>query len=507
MSKKLWFIFEENHHIGPFTTAELIQKIESGQLSEEDQLWYEGLPAWQDLASFAEFTGFFLPPLPPLPFDKIEVEPFPPMPAPPEIEDGPEADDLPPPLPPLPIEADTIVEDDEDEDEGEDLDEDENEDDVSDEDLTSPAHILGPDVDQEKTSAPQILIISSVFLSSIIILVTLFFYRQGLELSPEFFELRPQDTEQMASLVSEPKSLNDFVDITPPFLLRLSRDGRFLIGATSLKGNFHAQIKLVSVDGEILSQKPIMIESEGVLTNHKVIFDELVLVLGTGFVSGKYNYTITLKPALMDARLLRVSESFPWLKNLLETQEMKGEIEIKGLELFTRNSEEDFLKELQQFTLQKNLERIKPMQDRLEVYRTFGMLMSRLGELYKDVLNTVRRPEHVDRLEMRYGEEIGPLLQSLILENYQLGQDTRLKGDLEEAETYDRLVDFGKQIGALVSDMVTTTKRSRSFNLAARQRLLKLFEDRLDNLQEDLKNRLEFLEKEIATQRAAASSS
>ena len=487
MSKKLWFVFEENHHIGPFTTLEVIQKIESGELGEENQLWYEGLPAWQELGSFAEFSTLFLPPLPPLP---IELTPPPPMPLS-EIDEDDEGD-LPPPLPPLPeIETD-----------GSDFDDDEEEDEN---DFTSPAHVLAGEKDTDKKRSSQVLIAVSVLVSFFIILVTLYFYRQGLGALPEFYELRANDTELMKSLVKEPKQLAEFDNLAPPFLLRLSRDGRYLVGATPLKGNFHAQISLVSVDSEVLSQKSIVMQSEGVLTNHKVSFDELVLVQGTGFVSGRYDYKITLKPALMDARLLRVSESFPWLKSLLEAQSTKINLEIEGRELFSKGSEEEFLKELEQFYTQINSERIKPMQDRLEVYRTFGMLMTRLGDVYKEVLNTVRRPEHVDRLEMKYGEEIGPLLQSLILENYQLGQDTRLKGDLEEAETYDRLVDFGKQIGALVSDMVTTTKRSRSFNLAARERLLKLFEDRLENLQKDLQNRLVFLEKEIETQSTASS--
>ncbi len=497
MSKKLWFVFEENHHIGPFTTIEVIQKIESGELGEEDQLWYEGLPAWQVVKSFNEFTHLFLPPLPPLPFEAMDEEfPLPPMPPVEEIEESEIEDDLPPPLPPLPeveqaeeLEESDLATDGEEE-----------------SDLTSPAHIIPTESDLEKRRPSQLLIAASVIVSFFIILVTLYFYRQGLGASPEFYELRANDTELMKSLVKEPKLLTEFEKSTPPFLLRLSRDGRFLVGATALKGNYHAQISLVSVDGEVLSQKTIMMQSEGILTNHKVSFGELVLVQGTGFVSGRYDYKISLTPALMDARLFRVLERFPWLKGFIETQPTKNAIEIQGRELFSKSSEEDFLKELAQFSQQINLERIKPMQDRVEVYRTFGMLMTRLGEVYKEVLNTVRRPEHVDRLEMKYGEEIGPLLQSLILENYQLGQDTRLKGDLEEAETYDRLVDFGKQIGALVSDMVTTTKSSRSFNLAARERLLKLFEDRLANLQKDLQNRLAFLEKEIEIQGAASSS-
>lgn len=89
MSNKIWFLFKDNHHIGPFSTQEVKEKFDAGEFSTSIPVWREGDPQWIPLANQTELASFVipteiveLPPLPPLPDEVYEdtvpgQDPFP----------------------------------------------------------------------------------------------------------------------------------------------------------------------------------------------------------------------------------------------------------------------------------------------------------------------------------------------------------------------------------------------------------------------------------------------
>ncbi|NDH91467.1 MAG: DUF4339 domain-containing protein [Flavobacteriia bacterium] len=41
-----WFIFKEDHHLGPFTADTLLTMLEEREVSENVLVWKEGFDAW-----------------------------------------------------------------------------------------------------------------------------------------------------------------------------------------------------------------------------------------------------------------------------------------------------------------------------------------------------------------------------------------------------------------------------------------------------------------------------
>ena len=50
-----WFIFKEDHHLGPFTADTLLLMLEEHQVSENVLVWKEGFDAWLPLKDCPEF--------------------------------------------------------------------------------------------------------------------------------------------------------------------------------------------------------------------------------------------------------------------------------------------------------------------------------------------------------------------------------------------------------------------------------------------------------------------
>lgn len=72
-----WFIFKEDHHLGPFSVDALLTMLEDQEVSENVLVWKEGFDAWLPLKECPEFQVFEEdegpPPLPPLPIEEEEI--------------------------------------------------------------------------------------------------------------------------------------------------------------------------------------------------------------------------------------------------------------------------------------------------------------------------------------------------------------------------------------------------------------------------------------------------
>ncbi len=76
-----WFIFKEDHHLGPFSASTLLDMLEDQEVSENVLVWKEGFDAWLPLKDCPEFQLYDddeedvgPPPLPPLPFEEEEFD-------------------------------------------------------------------------------------------------------------------------------------------------------------------------------------------------------------------------------------------------------------------------------------------------------------------------------------------------------------------------------------------------------------------------------------------------
>ena len=57
--KKVWYIFSEDHHLGPFEVREIAQKLKDGGVSRKALLWKEGMKDWVILEKIPDFHSLF----------------------------------------------------------------------------------------------------------------------------------------------------------------------------------------------------------------------------------------------------------------------------------------------------------------------------------------------------------------------------------------------------------------------------------------------------------------
>jgi len=60
-SDKKWFVYVEDHHEGPFTSAEVQQKVQQGSVRSDQFVWSEGMQDWKAMAEVPEFVGLVGP--------------------------------------------------------------------------------------------------------------------------------------------------------------------------------------------------------------------------------------------------------------------------------------------------------------------------------------------------------------------------------------------------------------------------------------------------------------
>jgi primosomal protein N'' len=448
MSKKLWFIFENDHHIGPFETEQMIEKISRGELLEHHPIWSEGLATWTKAQEIEPFDFYFFPPdLPPPPsLEQVEIEQdeLPPeLPPLPPIDE--EVDELPPPLPPLPV-----VEDEE--------------------ELAAEATLKDFKLIErgEKQRSKKLWPFGVALLVVALFFQTWLYYGSRRDI-PVFHELRAIDAENFRLFLNG-EHLQD-----ESFRLALTRDARALIMASKLKGSWQVFIRLESVPNRVLSERKVILESRALLDHHRALFRDIEVIEGLGFSAGEYK--------------VEIIAHHPFDKDQIVRQE--------SVQAFLRSSLEEFEEELLKMRQVLRDKELGHLRERYETYQTLGMLIERIFTLYQETLSQIRDPNLIDRFEARYAQEVGPLLQGLILESHSKMNQLEEQGEVDEAKSYELLVEFGKSIGAMVSDMVTTTKRARQFNRAGRDRLERLFESRQKTLLSELNVRVGQLAKAL----------
>ncbi|TNF30745.1 MAG: DUF4339 domain-containing protein [Deltaproteobacteria bacterium] len=74
-----WFIFKEDHHLGPFSASTLLDMLEDQEVTENVLVWKEGFDAWLPLKDCPEFQfedeiDEGPPPLPPLPIVEEDIQ-------------------------------------------------------------------------------------------------------------------------------------------------------------------------------------------------------------------------------------------------------------------------------------------------------------------------------------------------------------------------------------------------------------------------------------------------
>jgi hypothetical protein len=59
--EKKWFLYLSDHHEGPFSLAEIQEKMSGGQVSTANYVWCEGMPDWKPMTEVPAFVSLVNP--------------------------------------------------------------------------------------------------------------------------------------------------------------------------------------------------------------------------------------------------------------------------------------------------------------------------------------------------------------------------------------------------------------------------------------------------------------
>lgn len=563
--EKSWFIFQDDHHLGPFSTSEIRELLDQNEISRQAPLWKEGIDDWYPLEHYSDFAVKVeieeahtdpvvddFPELPDLP-DIPEV-PDTPIKRPnvavkeaitsisdfkeldfaddaEEIEQDEESEDLPelPDLPAVPEEVElvtltlpvevtkvpvaqkqksetvkskkvqqeanleqvstsdnvteeilvkevklppveNIVEEKSIKDGDIFLDEETiDKVDKVDKDNTADEQALDwNEIDQEKVRSKfnwKLWIAASICFITIVGTYNIFNFSS---VSKDIHKgLLASQVEEILEIRSHSFSKNFQVKVF------VSKNNKELILATNLPHEAKAYLTLSSVSKRVIGKGEVVVSANSKIQNGMAKFTKLSLIKGEKFLPGEYYVKVSTVPTGIREKVAKFLSSKLHIDILSPNQTHR----YRGKDFIFQGTKEEFSHRLKAY-FEKALEKKKtPYKDQLEKYRTFSQLSSRIFKMYQEVITAIRKGKDIESFELLYTKEAGPILQSLILDTHRLFKKFELS-DPSVSSSYERVLEVGKKIGEMASDMVTMTQKKKRLRKKSRERLIKLFKKR-----------------------------
>lgn len=413
--EKNWFIINNDHHRGPFSSTDIEKLLDNGKLAEDTMIWKESLDDWTALGLTKEFSGFFCPEVPSIPVVVKEVVHFPDLS---EIE---------------------VVE--------------------------LPNLMVDKQVNfSDRYAAPLKYCIASI--SVIFAIFVTYLVSNNSTKKASFTKLKRKEFKRLKEHKNAPfkEKLNmDFA---------FSKKANTLWASSNIEGPATMYLNLKSIDGRVISDTPVVMNSTAKLNGKAIKFEQFVFDKGSKLAAGEYEATVvSVKTGLKTKTDKFLGKRVPANRNL----KYKGRVNLYG------KSKKVFEKKLKTYRRNKRLEKNLPLQDRIEKYRTLGALVDRLGKIYGKSIHNMKRPGKMRKFEIDYGMSVGPILQGIILDNHKQARTLRRKKPVR-AKKYIRLLEYGKRIGELASDMMTITSKFKVLTKSKRAHLKLIFAKKVNDL-------------------------
>lgn len=280
------------------------------------------------------------------------------------------------------------------------------------------------------------------------------------------------------------------------YRLAPSTDGNQIYMATNLKGSFEAMATFESIQGRVLSKEKVVFESRGQLVDGVAKFARLELLKGTEIIPGEYKVNILLKSAGVNDKLKSSLKNLPVLKDLKFTKSYKKDRKYQTQFLLFPKGKSEF--EVSLITYNKKIEGqlLKPLKEQLERYQTFLSLHKKLQILWEDYIGRITKGASIKFFEQKYNLNIGPLIRDLVIDSNRI-HISYLNTSPERSKAYEDIMNFGKDIGSVASEMVVKTRRYKRINSNNRRELQDKFGLMLTELKEQGESKVQFLENSI----------
>ena len=496
---KHWYIFSQDHHLGPFDPEEILGMLAKGDISRKSLLWKEGLSKWIQLEKIPELKKSLEEDSGP---PEIPFENFPPdIPPPPELgeerdlvlkEESEKISDLLPPVPEVPDEEDEVEEEEES---------------VSPPDIPLPeAPLINEKVDQTKLQKRafrrkkkkkwkvdyyksiekkdealvsdykeqhKVPLNIKILLFVFCLLLGGIFVKSSFEFStthPTFEELYAKDYERLSSVtrsISKNKVLMGFA---------LGKKNKKIWVSSNKKGPYSLIFQFISMKEKILGSGKVVFSGQCTLTKHWCQLDKIAINEGKNFSQGYYKVKV---------RAFYQSEKEDQFRKLLQFLNLSSLTGLKKTPFLYENQvlmyqgiPSQFLKELKKRKRETYDKNVQFFREKIEEFKTLKALSQKMMEIYGEVLGQIKIGRKISRFEGKYAVVIGPLLRGLILDNKDNFEKTKEK-EIKKSKYYKKVFNYGRRIGNLASDMVVVTSKSKKITRRSRTRLLKLFNSKV----------------------------
>ena len=558
--EKNWFIFKGDHHLGPFSSEDLVRMLQHEKALPDDLIWREGEADWLPLSKHPALLAFFEPPkqeepkpvapieeefilkepikeeyvddfLDPAPQEEDEEEevmppPLPPLPVMDELEPEPqpEPEPMPPPLPPLPVMEEEHISEPEPEPEPEVEPEPEFEpmptpepepeveaeyepepqvEPVLDDEIEPVAEekilfddfameeeeLLDEDDDatRDKIAIPESIWEEAPTWQKVSMSISLIL---GLLMSLHFFNWEGSDIEatrfsgvsrdkkkRLTKIVHTEKKLGVKAE------LALSNTGNEIWLATNKPGEAIVYLSLKSLKDRIITKTSgeVELRSVGELVKGGAKFRNIELVKGERIAEGEYDAYLVGYATGWKSRLVMYLREINFFKTFKFVNQFEPDFKLSIPFLYSLKPVQDFEKLLGENRNKKKQYLLKPYKELMQRHKTFSSLLIRVKDLYRDSLKKMNKGSDVKLFERRYAFEIEPPFKSLLLDSIRL-QTSLVSKDKKRSDDYGKLVEEGKEIGILVSDIVTRTRKYGKMTDRKRKKLEGIFAPRIEEI-------------------------
>ncbi|GAB4416802.1 MAG: hypothetical protein OHK0056_25370 [Bacteriovoracaceae bacterium] len=524
MNEKRWFIFNKDHHLGPFSEEEIRTKFHRGELTLDGQLWTEGQTSWMAFRDITTFHKDAFPGEKTLPQWKRSLEEannllnaiepergrqVPPAPKPAsevavdefieeEIEQIEEEqniisldreiiedDELPPPLPPLPIEEEELPEVAQDEvvdlPIGEHGDQIEPPEVFLDDDATGEFQIEqeGPLEESAGEVTPHPLRWwSGITLVSILLLALVWFIWPK-RISAPFPELTDAEKSVLTHFAKNAPDKNWM------FKIHMEREKGRIYLASNRSDEAKLTVRFTSNKSRTLSLEESEFVSQIDLNNYFGASKEITMIRGTEISQGEYQVEINGKAVGWKPRLMEKLKIWPVFKDMKFVVNYTPEIIYKSQLLIYNGSPKQFEEAILAFNQAIENKRLMPLKDQLQRVIAMRSFLDGIKELFLDYIGRITKGPSIAGFERKYNLEIGPALSEMIMDNNRLSIET-MNVDKEQSRQYENLMKQGKNVAGIAADIVSRVRKINKIRNTDREILTKFFEREIQKVDEQL---------------------
>ncbi len=444
--EKIWYLFLENHHKGPFSAEEIFKMFHSDQIGENGLVWRQGMAKWIHLKDCEELWQTISPKprLPELPIDELPALPQ-------------NQKDV---LPELPREA-------------------------LEPELKADQDILNL---KPKRRIPWGWLAAGVFCC---VLFAFFLDRPAAEKAPDWSNLSLLESERLKNIAQV--RLREGVKVG---LAASPRETRVYF-ATNRSGPAVVTLQISSEPQRILGPDPVIASAEAKMEGHFLVFSSFKFSSGSSFIPGYYR--VQLDAVSFHPQRKIINQLIRW--GILSKEGYSEKFIYRGELLVSDVPASRFDQDLKNYLAKVQEEAIFPYVDLKERYNTLLSFSDQLFSFFQNQVELSKEGFNQAAFLKSYASELGHLFQ-VFVEDTQKNKDEAIKKIPNLATDFNDLNLSAENIGGLVGEMTQqfnkiAEPKNRKVRKKGRKELLDNFIPKFDKIKNDLKTKLGTIEQKI----------